>query len=316
MRKKIFITGGTGFFGKSLLRFFQKNNLHLKYQLYILSRSPDIFLKNYSNDIDLKSVKFIQGDVLKPETFPLNQFDYIIHAATDSTIGPDLGYLDRSKQIVDGTRNILEWCKHSQVRKFLYISSGGVYGNTGIKVSETSMSAPDTLELNATYSISKRFSEHLCSLYLNEFDIPFAVARCFSFVGVDLPRDAHFAIGNFLENAMQNEDIIIKGDGSPIRSYMDQYDLAQWLMQILILDKAIGAFNVGSSEEISLLELARLILEITGSKGKIVVQNGLDPVHSNGRNLYVPDIAKAENILGLKCSRSLREALVSTYKAL
>ncbi|MDA9963682.1 NAD(P)-dependent oxidoreductase [Schleiferiaceae bacterium] len=309
MKKKIFVTGGTGFFGKSLLRHLQLNNLYEEYEIYIFSRNPDKFVKNCHKSIDLTQVKFIQGDVLNPDSLPHNKFDYVIHAATDSTFGPELGLVHRSSQIVDGTSNILKWCEQSQVLKFLYISSGGVYGNSNVKVDENHLSAPDTLEINSTYSISKRFSEHLCALYLKEYGIPFAIARCFSFVGIDLPRDAHFAIGNFLQNAMQNEDIIINGDGSPIRSYMNQYDLADWLMQILISKKATGVFNVGSSEEISLIQLAELIHKMTGCKGEIVVQNGLNPAHSNGRNIYVPDIRKAKDVLGLKCSKNLRESL-------
>ena len=76
--------------------------------------------------------------------------------------------------------------------------------------------------------MAKRASEHLCCLYNDRFGVESVVARCFSFVGQDLPLNAHFAIGNFIHDALHSTDeITVAGDGAPVRSYMNQADLAQ-----------------------------------------------------------------------------------------
>jgi dTDP-glucose 4,6-dehydratase len=307
--KKIFITGGTGFFGKAILRFCQENNYYDKYSIYIFSRNVTKFRLNCPKSINLDKVNFYEGDILNPSTFPENIFDSIIHAATDSTTGLSLNYIDRSNQIVDGTRNILEWCNNSKVKRFLYVSSGGVYGAINDAVSENQNFSPSILNIDSTYSISKLFSEHLCFLYSNKYNFSVSVARCFSFIGKDLPLDAHFAVGNFIGNVLKGESININGDGSPIRSYMDQDDLANWLFEILFIGKNKEIYNVGSNEEISIKNLAELIKKLFDSEININIKYNKISGQSSNRNYYVPNISKALGKLNLKLNFSLANSI-------
>lgn len=307
--KKIFITGGTGFFGLSMLRFLQENKLYNNYSLYLLTRNILKFKSRCPKSIDLSNINFIEGDILDPSSFPKNIFNYVIHAATDSTTGLKLNHLDRSAQIVDGTRNVLEWCKNSDVKRFLFISSGGVYGTINTPVFEDENICPSISNIDNTYSISKIYSEHLCFLYASRYNFSTSVARCFSFVGRDLPKDAHFAIGNFLGNVLKGNSIIINGDGLPIRSFMDQDDLANWLFKILFFGEANEIYNVGSDEEISIKNLAELIIKIFKSNIKIDLKNKTIKGQSSKRNYYVPNIDKAKSELNLTLDFSLEDSI-------
>lgn len=311
--KKIFVTGGTGFFGKALLRFCQESDFYTNYSVYILSRNVEKFKSQCPKSIDLSKIIFVEGDILKPSTFPKNIFDFVIHAATDSTSGLNLNHIDRSNQIVDGTKNILNWCKHSNLQRFLYVSSGGVYGTTSHPVFENQNTCPYISNIDNTYSISKLFSEHLCFLYSNKYNFSVSIARCFSFIGEDLPTNAHFAIGNFIGNILKGESIVINGDGSQVRSYMDQNDLANWLIKILLTGKNKEIYNVGSNEEISIKNLAKLIKNLSNSKVNIEIKNKKISGQSSNRNFYVPNVSKAINELNLKLNLSLSESLTKIF---
>lgn len=307
--KKIFITGGTGFFGRAFLRYFDSQNLAKKFEITLLTRNKSRFISSCPRTISLKNVEIIEGDVLNYQSLPQNNFEYIIHAATDSTNGLKIQPLERSNQITEGTKNILEWSKSQEIKNLLYVSSGGVYGTIHQPVKENCTSLSENSNIDNTYSVSKYFSEHLCFLYASAYNIPFSIIRCFSFVGEDLPRNVHFAIGNFLENALNNVDILINGDGSPIRSYMDQRDLAHWMFSILINGKNKEIYNVGSDEEVSIRKLADLIKNLSNSKNKVLIKGVTAIGQSKNRNYYVPDITKAKEDLGLTLRYNLKESI-------
>jgi dTDP-glucose 4,6-dehydratase len=313
--KKIFFTGGTGFFGLAVLRFLQGNKEYDEYSVYLFTRNISRFKSRCPKSIELKNIEFIEGDILEPSSFPANNFDYIIHAAADSTDGQKLDHLFRSSQIVDGTRNILEWCKNSEVNKFLFISSGGVYGKIYKPVQEHENICPTISNIDNTYSVSKMFAEHLCFLYANRYDFSISVARCFSFIGQDLPRDAHFAVGNFLRDVIDNKPITINGDGSPVRSFMDQGDLAHWLLTILFFGGNNQVYNVGSDEEISTLNLAELVKKIFQSNLPINIEYKSVTGQAKGRNYYVPNIDKAKTDLGLRLNCSLEDSVLKILEA-
>ena len=87
------------------------------------------------------------------------------------------------------------------------------------------------------YGISKIQAENLCALYSHNYGLDYVVARCFAFVGSFLPLDSYFAIGNFIKHVFNNEDIVLTGDGSAVRSYLDANDLSQWLWALLLKEK-------------------------------------------------------------------------------
>jgi len=310
----LFITGGTGFFGKALLRMFledfQRGQL-IPASVVVLSRSPVAFLDQNPQFSNVPWLRFIQGNVSDFASLPIQiNCSHIIHAATESTNGLALTPLVRYEQIVAGTENMLKFAVKVGAKRFLLTSSGAVYGPQTADISAISESyngLPDPLVANNAYGMGKRAAEHLCTLYSNAYRFEFAAARCFAFVGMDLPLDAHFAIGNFIRDALEGRDIVIKGDGSPIRSYLDQRDLAVWLMQILVNGKNTNAYNVGSDQAISIGELAKLVKHIVAPQVNIQIEMQ-EPSGSN-RNLYVPNIEKAKKELGLDVRYSLASSI-------
>ena len=310
----LFLTGGTGFFGKSLLRFWGTDGQYFN-KVFILSRNPKSFLKQHAALIAELNVKFIKGDILEASAIKLNEnIDYVIHAATDSTIGPSLGRLEVFDQIVKGTEEVLKFALNHNCKRFLLTSSGAVYGPQpqGMeKIPEDYLGTPNTLDPKSAYGLGKKAAEHLCALYSEQHGLDYVIARCFAFVGEDLPLDVHFAIGNFIRDALDGKDINIFGDGTPLRSYMYQEDLADWLMTILFKGKPGMAYNVGSDQAISIQHLATVIRELISPKSKINIHF---KEKSSYRNRYVPDVALAKSELGLSLDFDLNKAIECSLK--
>ena len=315
----MFLTGGTGFFGRSLLRHlveqFKKTTFGPK--VTILTRSPDAFLSLYPEFLGHRWLHFHVGNLLDPKTYPPNQaFTHLLHAAADSTLGPTLSPLERYTQIVEGTEHLLNYAVRQQIGRFLLVSSGGVYGpqpGSLEKIPESFNGMTDPMIAANAYSVGKRVAEHLCALYQDQHGIETVIARCFAFVGADLPLDVHFAIGNFIRDALTNQDIVVKGDGTPLRTYMDQRDLAEWLLALLANGRSGEAYNVGSDEPISISALAYRVRDLV-SPGKIVsIQSkAMDSIE---RNRYVPCINKAKLELGLRLRYTLDQGIISTAQA-
>jgi dTDP-glucose 4,6-dehydratase len=167
---------------------------------------------------------------------------------------------------------------------------------------------PDPLCAANAYGVAKRQAEHLCALYADRYDIEPIVARCFAFVGEDLPLDVHFAIGNFIRDALFRDEIVINGDGCAVRSYMCQHELARWLMVLMQRGESCRAYNVGAEEAITLREVAHLVSELLGS-GKSVRVLGKPDSGGSSRNQYVPDVGRAREELQLVNEVGLKEAI-------
>lgn len=312
---KILLTGGTGFFGKALLRHWclNEDNGLVTPRVYVLSRSPKEFIENYPEFKSRKWLTLHLGNILEQKTLPIDEFTHILHAATDSTLGLKLNPLERYIQIVDGTRNMLEFAVAKRIPRFLLVSSGGVYGAQPLgmkRIPETFHGIPDPLNSENVYSMAKRITEHLCAIFNAQYGVETIIARCFTFIGRDLPLNAHFAAGNFIRDALYTSEIIVEGDGTAVRSYMDQRDLAEWLIKILMCGIKGKAYNVGSDESISIRELAFLIRD-TIAQSKPVKIIGVEKIQ-NYKNIYVPSIIKAKNDLGLKINYSLEESIKET----
>src|SRR5205085_5180473 len=112
---------------------------------------------------------------------------------------------------------------------------------------------------NAAYAEGKRMAELYCSIYHAQHHLPIKIARCFAFVGPYLPLNKHFAIGNFIQDGLSQKDIVLKGDGTPCRSYLYAADLTVWLWTILLQGQNNLPYNVGSDEDLNLAALANMI---------------------------------------------------------
>jgi UDP-glucuronate decarboxylase len=315
---KLLLTGGTGFFGKALLRHWaaQAAQGQVTAEVTVLSRSPGAFLERFPEFREQTWLRFHEGDILLPDTLPAGgTFTHILHAAADSTFGARLAPVERYDQIVDGTRHLLNYAVLHGVRRFLLTSSGGVYGPQPPDMKympESHNGMPDPLNPAHAYSVAKRCAEHLCALYREQHGLETVIARCFTFVGRDLPLDVHFAIGNFIRDALYSQEIVVSGDGSAIRSYMDQRDLAAWLLALLERGRPGQAYNVGSDDEIGIRDLADLVRDVLAASKPVKIAGNADTDALRSR--YVPSIDKARQELGLRLGFPLREALLETAR--
>lgn len=315
----IFVTGGTGFFGRALLRHWAKcPGLQFDSARYtILSRAPLAFRNRFGSLLQDLDVELVSGDVQRPDTLPVGNYSHILHSAADSTIGLRLTPLQRFGQIVEGTRNVLNLAVRAGVKRVLFTSSGGVYGPQPMDLAaipESYLGMADPLNTQNAYSVGKRMAEHLAALYSEKYGIEIVIARCFAFVGPDLPLDAHFAIGNFMRDALAGRDVVVMADGSALRTYLDQRDLANWLSTMLLSGRSQQAYNVGSNEVISIAELAALVAKLAGTGSQVRVLGQTTSGQAAQRDRFIPDISLAEKELGLRVKHQLRESIEFALK--
>lgn len=311
---RIFMTGGTGFFGHWLLESLIRANvaLNLDMRATVLTRSTDRFRMRSPQIADDPAVTLIEGDIRKFD-FPAEPHSYILHAATDSIVAPEAPAYELPESIIDGTRRVLQFAQASGATRLLYVSSGAVYGrgiNTVTHVPETYTGAPDPLAPSSGYDEAKRMAEHLCVAYSQETQLECSIARCFAFVGPHLPLDAHFAIGNFIRDAIAGTPIHIFGDGTPLRSYMYMSDLAAWLWTMLVRAPADRAYNVGSDHAVSIRELAHEVAKVLRPGLEVRIDG--QPVAGVPPSSYVPDIRRARSELGLDITVDLSTAIRRT----
>jgi UDP-glucuronate decarboxylase len=193
-------TGATGFFGKALLRYLSEYETKKSYW-HLVSRDPERFILKQTDLALQENVIWHKGDIhrLNKQDFP--PLTHVVHAAADSTHTSHMTSLQQFDQIVNGTRQVLDLAVACGAKRFLFISSGGVYGPQPPDVKalpEDFFGMPDPLNPRNSYGSGKRAAEHLCTLYAEQYGIEVVIARCFAFVGEDLPLDAHYAIGNFI----------------------------------------------------------------------------------------------------------------------
>jgi dTDP-glucose 4,6-dehydratase len=314
--KHIFLTGGTGFFGKSFLDLLVRENVNnkLNLKITILSRNPDEFVQNYPHLVK-ENINFLKGDILDFEYVALN-IDYILHFAT-----PASAKLNNESPLImfdivqSGTRRVLDYAKFLKVKSVLLASSGAVYGKQPASLThipETYSGAPDLMLGSSAYGEGKRTAELLGNLYSSIYGFEHKIARCFAFVGPYLDQNTHFAIGNFIGNAVQNENIIINGDGTDYRSYLYSDDLIIALLTILLFGKNNQPYNVGSDQSISIKELAELVSKLVNDKIKIEIKK--TPTTGANPNRYIPNVDLLKNELGFTPSVSLEQAILKSLK--
>jgi nucleoside-diphosphate-sugar epimerase len=316
--KSIFLTGGTGFFGKWLLESFIYINekLELNATITTLTRNPEAFLMEYPFYKEHTNiVHFVKGDILTYDFNLEEKFQFIIHAATAASESLNKSNpLLMMDTITIGTRRVLDFAITQPLEGFLFVSSGAIYGKQ--PWNQTHINEDDSFKINinksnSAYAEGKRIAELYSSTYFEKYNLPVKIARCFAFVGPYLPLDSHFAIGNFINNAIKNEDIIIKGDGSTIRSYMYASDLMVWLWKILMKGEINKPYNVGSNDGVSIKQLAEKISSISNTQVKVKILGS--PVKKEDVDIYCPEIKMIYN-LGAYKMINLNDSIDKTIK--
>jgi dTDP-glucose 4,6-dehydratase len=309
---RILLTGGTGFFGAWLLEALTHANagLGLGISVTVLSRDPESFRRRRPRLASDPAVSLLRGDVLALE--PLEgSFTHVVHAATAASAAlnanaPRVMF----ETIVEGTRRVLEVTRRSGARRLLFTSSGAVYGRQPPELShlpEDHPGGPDPLKPGSAYGEGKRAAELLCTVAGAEHGFDAVIARCFAFSGPYLPLDVHFAIGNFVRDALAGGPIRVGGDGTPYRSYLYGADLAAWLWTLLVRGQHARAYHVGSEVAVSIRDLAFTVARVLGvSRG---VEIARAPAPGALAERYVPSTRRTREELGLEETFGLEESI-------
>jgi len=311
--KSVLITGATGFVGRNLLATLVKTAPYKNDSLKITctTRNPETIYEQWPNEI--KKLKVLNWDIRLPLEKPHDHYDFVFHLAGENRSSQNA---QQAKIIyetsVEGTTNLLNAIKSKKIRsqKIIFASSGAVYGPTTFKNNHFTEpeSIPDHVVADHDpYRASKAEAEVICRKFTQESDSHLVIARMFAFVGPHLPMDKNFAIGNFLMDCLLHREITVNSDGSSVRSYQSATDMVAWLIAILMNGENGGIYNVGSSEEISIKDLAKLICEIFQNTCgvKVLGDQTQDPVSS----YYVPNITKVKEKFGLENSTDLKSSI-------
>ena len=293
----VLLTGGTGFFGKSIMDYFLRHECGNHF--VILSRHPENFLKQNPLFATLKIFSFLQGDVRDfqmPDSFLI---DRIIHAATP--VDDSMNDTEMHSIIVDGTAHVLDIARSKHVGRLLYISSGAVYGvqpDDVKRIPETQNCEPVT-----AYGKGKLEAERMCLAS----GIDTVIARCFAFVGKYLPKNKHYAIGNFMDDCLHDRPIVIQGDGTALRSYLYADDLVEWLMTALENGVAGRVYNIGAETAYSIREIAEHVKTALGTDNSIQI---LGKSQQQGKvSRYIPDVSRIKSELNVREKYSFDEMI-------
>jgi dTDP-glucose 4,6-dehydratase len=306
--KSLLIIGGTGFFGKSIVKYLSNNSLlNIKInKIFILSRGK-LKLAIYNKKLKKKfKIIKINSNILTIKSLP--KADYVIYAAI----------LKNYKNDHKAVKNYLNLAKKYHLKsKILYTSSGAVYG----KQPETNKGFKENyLQFNNKISFKKSYKKEYSEIKLKNEKLfqqfgkegaKVSIARCFSFVGPNLPLNTNYVIGNIINNILRNENIIIKANYKIIRSYMYSDDLVRWLLKILDnSNNQCPVYNVGSDNKVSIHKIANVLAK----KYNLKV---LSPkIFSKKIDNYIPNINKARKELGLKLSYNSQSAIFKNIKIL
>lgn len=285
--KSIMISGATGLLGSFLIDVLmernQKNNLNCK--IYGLCRNGKKFYERFSFHKNNSNLVFIQCDVTLPlKREDIGTVDYILHLASNTH--PLLYSTDPIGTIttnIIGVQNLLEFAVEHNTQRFSFASSTEVYGkNRG----DTELFDEDYCgyincnTLRAGYPESKRCGEALCQAYKTQKNLDIVIARLTRSYGPTMSMSDSKAISQFIKNAVNNENIVLKSEGNQYFSYTYMSDAVSGLLWVLLKGENGEAYNIADKEsDITLRDLANIIATI---KGKEVVYEIPSPVEVAG----------------------------------
>lgn len=310
----ILVTGATGLIGGCLVEVIMMNP-HRDYHVYASGRNEERARECFKNYSDDDTFHFVKYDVMQPVNSDVD-FDFIIHAASNAS--PNFfakNPVEIIKSNVDGVVHLMDYGLNHGMKRFLYISSGEVYGEgDGRMFTEDYSGYVNCATPRACYPSSKRVAETLCVSYAAEYGADVVIARPCHTYGPHFTEQDNRVYAQFIRNVLRGEDIVMKSTGEQFRSWCYVVDCVSGLLHILLKGKCGEAYNIADGESnISIRELAETIAEIGGRK-VVIDMPGAD--EKRGFNPVSKSVFSTEKLesLGWKSQNHIIRGLQNTIE--
>lgn len=298
------VTGGAGFLGSHLCDLLLEKGHEVICVDNLLTGNP----KNLEHIVSDKFT-YIKHDVTKPIYFG-DKINYIFHLASPAS---PIDYLELPIQTLKvgalGTYNMLGLAKEQKAH-FLLASTSEVYGDPLVNPQpETYWGNVNPIGPRGVYDEAKRYAEAITMAYHRYHGINTRIVRIFNTYGPRMRANDGRVVPNFISQALNGEDITVYGNGSQTRSFCYVSDLVEGIYRLMISD-CTDPVNIGNPAEMSVLDFAKVIIEMTGSKSKIIYED----LPIDDPKVRRPDITKAKKLLGWEPKVELREGLRQTIE--
>lgn len=291
---KILVTGATGLIGGCLVDTLMANPL-CDYEVYASGRNEERARKRFVEFYEKNCFHFINHDVMLPLQSDVH-FDFIVHAASGAN---PLEYAKRPVEVMKsnilGVTNLIEYGHEHGMKRFLYVSSGEVYGEGDGRVfSEDYSGYVDITSPRSCYPSSKRAAETLCVSYASEYGIESVIARPCHIYGPHFTESDNRVYAQFIRSVLRGEDIVMKSTGEQFRSWCYVVDCVSALLHMLLKGENCQAYNIADeNSNITIKELAEIIAEIGGRK---VVIDQPDADEKRGFNVVTKSVFSTDKL--------------------
>lgn len=264
------MTGATGLIGSFLvdLLMYVNQRESAGIQVYALARNEETLCMRFTSTREMPELHFVVQDVTEPLQLK-EPVDYIIHAAGDGFPSAFREHpVETMTPAVLGTWQLLQYAKDMGIERFLYLSSGEVYGKVIGRTqafTEDETGNIDSMDVRACYPIAKRFAEVLCASFTEQYHVPTVIARLSHTYGANVSARDNRATVQFMKNAVAGQDIVLHSPGKQLRSYTYVADCVSGLLTVLLNGASGEAYNIANAaSRVTVAEFAEIVAEKSG----------------------------------------------------
>lgn len=302
--KNILVTGGAGFIGSHLCEKLLEQGNHVLCLDNFFTGSR----KNVEHLLDNREFELIRHDIIEPIILEVDQIYNL--ACPASPIHYQFNAIKTIKTNVIGVTNMLDLADETKAR-ILQASTSEVYGDPIVHPQrEDYWGNVNPIGIRSCYDEGKRVAEALMMDYHRQHNVDIRIIRIFNTYGPRMAQNDGRVVSNFIIQALKNEDITIYGDGSQTRSFCYVDDLVQGMVALMNTEDLMGPVNVGNDGEYAILDLAKMVIELTNSSSKIIFK----PLPSDDPCQRKPDLSLAKEKLNYAATVNVKDGLQKTIE--